>query len=395
MIVSEKMADFARRSSWIRKMFEEGIALKKLHGADRVCDFSLGNPDLPPPGEFNRCLAGLAGKEVPGAHAYMANAGYPETRDIVAARVGAEQGVAVDGASVIMTCGAAGGLNVALKAILNPGDEVIIIAPYFVEYGFYIDNHGGRAVVVESAGDFDLDCGKIAGAISERTRALIINSPNNPSGQVYPAHSLEKLAQVLAAAEKEHGRPICLISDEPYRRIVYDGVEVPPIMGVWPHSIVANSFSKELSIPGERVGYLAVSPAIADYDELIGAMILANRILGFVNSPALMQRVIAGIGEVTADFSHYRRRREIFCKILEDGGLEFIPPQGGFYIFPRSPLDDEVAFCNLLRDEKILAVPGRGFGSPGYFRLAFCVEDEVIRRSAEGFKRAVARALSS
>ncbi len=392
MIVAEKMAGFGRRSSWIRKMFEEGARLKEIYGVDQVCDFSLGNPDLSPPPEFGQRLQSLAASGASGVHAYMANAGYRETREMVAKRIAAEQGVDPGADGVIMTCGAAGAINIALKAILNPGDEVIVVAPYFVEYGFYVDNHGGRAVPVAAGDGFDLDPDAVGAVITEKTRAIIVNSPNNPSGMVYPASTLKRLAAVLASAADRYGRPVFLINDEPYRRIVYDQVEIPAIMDLWPHTMVADSFSKELSIPGERIGYLAVSPAIAEHDDLVNAMILANRILGFVNAPAFMQRAIAALDDVCVDYSPYHRRRDLFSRILRDAGLAFTPPRGGFYFFPRSPIADEVEFCDILRDEKILAVPGRGFGTPGYFRLAFCVNDKVIERSAAGFKRAVERA---
>jgi len=384
MTISRKMLAFAERSSWIRKMFEEGAKLKSQYGAAQVCDFSLGNPDLPPPAEYHQALRQVIAEESPGCHGYMANSGYPEVREAVAGRISLEQGVRIGENEVLMTVGAAGALNVVMKAILDPGDEVIILAPYFVEYGFYVDNHGGTAKIVATAEDFSLDLPAIAAAISQKTKAIIINSPNNPTGRIYATTELEGLGRLLAGA----GQTIYLISDEPYRKIVYDGLSVPSVFAACPNSIIVSSYSKDLSLPGERIGYLAVHPECADKAALIGALTLANRILGFVNAPALMQRVVARLQGVTVETAIYARRRALFCRVLSEAGYEFIPPQGGFYLFPKSPIADDARFAALLAEERILAVPGRGFGAPGYFRLAFCVEDEVIARAAAGFKKA-------
>jgi len=392
MSVSKKMLDFAGRSSWIRRMFEEGTRLKAQYGAENVCDFSLGNPDLPPPPRFGEVLRELVADERPGSHAYMPNGGYPGVRDKVAARISVEQGVEVKGGELLMTCGAAGGLNVVMKAILDPGDEVILLAPYFVEYNFYVDNHGGVTKVVATDGEFNPDPTAIARAITPQTKAIIINSPNNPTGQIYPAATLRAIGDLLDAAQKEHGHAIFLVADEPYRKIVYDGHQVPSVFQAYANSIVVSSYSKDLSLPGERIGFAAVHPQIIDKAALLDAMTLANRILGFVNAPALMQRVVAELQGVTVDGSIYERRRQLFCSILESQGYEFVKPKGAFYIFPQSPLADEVEFIALLRDEKVLAVPGRGFGMPGYFRLAYCVEDAVIERSAAAFGRAMTKA---
>jgi aspartate aminotransferase len=388
MTISTKMIEFGKRGSWIRKMFEEGVRMKSQFGADQVFDFSLGNPDLPPPPEFDITLRALAADTTPGLHAYMPNGGYPFVREKLAARVSGEQGVEITGNDVVMTCGAAGGLNVILKAILNPGDEVILLAPYFVEYGFYIDNHGGVARIVNTTEDFDLDLKKIVGAINPKTKAIIINIPNNPTGQIYSAEAIHKLGHILEAASEKFGA-IYLVADEPYRKIVFNGNTVPSIFKNYRNSIVVSSFSKDLSLPGQRIGFIGCHPEIDSRSELLDAMILANRILGFVNAPALMQRVVAELQEVTVDCSIYARRRELFCRILTECGYEFLPPKGAFYIFPKSPLEDEVEFISILRDNRILAVPGRGFGAPGYFRLAFCVEDQTIERSAEGFAKAM------
>jgi aspartate aminotransferase len=288
-----------------------------------------------------------------------------------------------------MTCGAAGGLNVTLKALLDPGDEVIILTPFFVEYKFYIDNHGGVSKVVSTDDSFDLDLGAIEAAINEKTKAIIINSPNNPTGQIYSRESLAGLGKVLTTASQKNNSTIFLIADEPYRKIVFDNNDVPSIMQAYSNSIVVSSYSKDLSLPGERIGYIALHPEIDEKLPLTGALTLANRILGFVNAPALMQRVVAELQGASVDNSIYTGRREIFCRILADAGYEFMPPKGAFYVFPKSPIADDVEFVSRLKDQKILAVPGRGFGAPGYFRLAFCVDDSVIERSAEGFRKAM------
>lgn len=392
MSISMKMQAFAEKSSWIRKMFEEGTRLKAQYGADKVYDFSLGNPDAPPPPEFYAVMQTRSADRSPGVHSYMPNNGYPFVRQAIAARMSEEQQITVNADDMLMTCGAAGGLNVVMKSLLNPGEEVILLAPYFVEYNFYVDNHGGVSRVVATDAEFKLDLTAIQKAITPRTKAVIVNSPNNPTGQVYSQQALIELGKVLARAGEQHGTVIYLISDEPYRKIIFDGLTVPSIFTAYRNSIIVSSYSKDLSLPGERIGYLAVHPEIADKKPLLGAMNLANRILGFVNAPALMQRVVAELQHVSVDNTIYARRREIFCTILKDAGYVFNPPKGAFYIFVKTPIDDDVRFCAILQDERILAVPGRGFGAPGYIRLAFCVPDQVISGSAEGFARAMTRA---
>ncbi|MDZ7642611.1 MAG: pyridoxal phosphate-dependent aminotransferase [Desulfurivibrio sp.] len=388
MAISRKMAEFAERSSWIRRMFEEGARLKARYGEDEVCDFSLGNPDLPPPPRFAEVLTRLATAGQAGGHGYMPNGGYPEVRAAVAAQLSREQESALSAEEVLMTVGAAGGLNVALKALLDPGDEVLILAPYFVEYHFYIDNHGGIARVVETGEDFGPDPAAVAAAITPRTKAIIINSPNNPTGRIYTAAELRELVEVLEQAPQT----IYLLADEPYRKITFDDHQVPAILPLYRHSMVISSYSKDLSLAGERIGYLAVNPAIADKPALLAALTLANRILGYVNAPALLQKVVAELQGVTVDVGVYRRRRELFCRLLAEAGYHFTPPMGAFYLFPQSPLADDSEFVRLLAAERILAVPGRGFGRPGYFRLSFCVADEVISRAATGFQAAMRKA---
>jgi aspartate aminotransferase len=333
---------------------------------------------LEPPEDFRQALHSVIAESPTGAHGYMANAGYQETRAAVAAYVSQEQGVEVSAEHVVMTCGAAGGLNCILKTLLDPGDEVIVSAPYFVEYGFYADNHGGRIQVVSTREDFSLDLEAIAAAINKRTKVVLINSPNNPTGQVYDRDSLEDLGDLLSS---------------PYRKIVYDGVAVPSILESYPNSIVATSYSKDVSLPGERLGYLVVHPEADQADSLVGGIILANRILGFVNAPALMQRVVQHLQGTCVDVSVYQARRDQFCQGLNDAGYDLIKPRGAFYLFPKSPIPDDVAFVRLLQEENILVVPGSGFGGPGYFRIAYCVDEQTIENAMPGFARARERAL--
>ena len=387
MTISKKIETFMTRSSWIRKMFEEGAMLKARHGPDKVFDFSLGNPNIAPPEKFKGVLQDIAATSVPSDHGYMPNTGYPAVRKKVADYLTQEQETAVSENEVIMTCGAAGALNVALKAILDPDDEVLCPSPYFAEYGFYVDNHGGVFKAVPTKPDFALDLAAISDAVTGKTKALIINSPNNPTGQVYSKESLAELGRILTEKGEAHNRTIYLISDEPYRKIVYDGVEVPGIFPCYENSIIGTSYSKDISLPGERIGFAAVNPKATYKAELLNGMALANRILGFVNAPALMQRVVGELQGETVAISEYAGKRKLLCDGLKDAGYEFNVPKGAFYLFPKSPIEDEVTFVKLLKDELILAVPGSGFGCPGYFRIAFCVDDSTIINALPGFKR--------
>ncbi len=390
--ISKKMLEFMKRASWIRKMFEQGAYLKTKYGADKVCDFSLGNPDLTPPDAFQRTLEQKASDHSRGVHSYMPNAGIPGVRANVAKQVKKDHEVEVGPEHILMTCGAAGGLNIIFKAILNPGEEVVVPSPYFVEYGFYVDNHQGKLVPVKTRPNFSLDLDAIENAITPATKAVLLNSPNNPTGVVYSSEELDSLATLLTEAGSRIGHTIYLVSDEPYRRLTFSGNTVPPFLSKYPDSIVTTSFSKDLSVPGERIGYVAVNPAATDCQALLGALTLANRILGFVNAPALMQRVIGEVLDACVDVGVYQRRRDLFAQILEEAGYEFVMPQGAFYFFPKSPIPDDTKFVAILQEELILAVPGAGFGCPGHFRIAFCVQDEVIERSRRGFKSAMEKA---
>ncbi len=378
MPTAKKIEGFCERSSWIRRMFEEGDRLKAIHGCENVFDFSLGNPNVEPPVEFQRVLEELVHDPAPGLHGYMPNAGYTEAREAVAQYLTDDQRVDVPAANVVMTCGAGGALNVILKAILDPGDEVIVPNPYFVEYSFYVDNHGGVLKPVDTTADFGLDLEAIEAAIGKSTRAILINSPNNPTGRVYPAESLSRLGELLRRKCVETGRIIHLVSDEPYRRIVYDGVRVPAVMAAYENSLIASSYSKELSLAGERIGYLAAHPAIPCVETLMEGLILANRILGFVNAPALMQRAVTRLQGVGVDLSLYERNRRVLYEALADAGYRVTLPEGAFYLFPRSPVEDDVAFARELLEHQVLVVPGVGFGAPGYFRMAYCTAPDVV-----------------
>lgn len=391
MSVAKKISAVMQQSSWIRKMFEEGARLKAQHGADKVFDFSLGNPNVAPPEKFHETLRDAVTSCGLGDHCYMPQTGFPQVCDAVAAYLAEEQGVATECADVVMTCGAAGALNVILKALLDPGDEVIVPTPCFVEYRFYVDNHGGVIRMVPTHEDFTLDLKAIEAAITDKTKAVLINSPNNPTGQIYAAQSLEQLGGLLAARGQALGRTIYLISDEPYRKIVFDGRQVPSIFQAYPESIIATSYSKDLSIPGERIGYAAVNPAATYKAEIRAGLTLANRVLGFVNAPALMQRVIACLQGASVDMGEYRRKRDLLCDGLADAGYDFIRPPGAFYLFPQTPIADDVAFVQELQQELILTVPGSGFAGPGHFRIAFCVEDQTIVNALPGFGRVMAK----
>ena len=389
MTISKKISEIIAGSSFIRKMFEEGAELKAKYGAENVYDFSLGNPNLPPPERFNEALIDAVSTCGLGDHCYMPNTGFPVVCGSVAEYLSVEQQAPVTDKDILMTCGASGALNVALKAVLDPGDEVLTPVPCFVEYKFYADNHGGVLKKVSTTPDFHLDMDAIEAAISEKTKAFLINSPNNPTGQVYTEESLQALGKILQRKSNEFNRTIYLISDEPYRKIVYDGVKVPSIFAAYKDSIIGTSYSKDISIPGERIGFVAVNPAATFKSELIGAMTVANRILGFVNAPALMQRVIACIQGMSVDISVYQRKRDMLCEALGSYGYEFIIPPGTFYLFPKSPISDDIKFVNALKEERILVVPGTGFDGPGHFRIAFCVADDTIKNSLEGFKKAI------
>ncbi len=395
MPIADAIREAQIKGSFIRKMFEEGDLLKKRYGADKVFDFSIGNPDIEPPSEFHRVLVRMTGEDAKGSHGYMANAGYPAVRSALAKKASREHGVEIGGDSVIMSVGAAGALNVVLKSILNPGDEVVVPKPFFVEYGSYIGNHGGRMVLVPTKDDFDLDVPALAAALTPKTAAVLINSPHNPTGRVYPASTIAALAAALRAHGEKTGRYPYLLADEPYREIVYEGREVPGILSAYEESLVVTSYSKSLSLPGERIGYIAVAPGMRDRAEMLGALAYATRVLGYVNAPALMQRIVAELTEARVDVGVYARRRDVFKSVLDEAGIEYAEPEGAFYLFCRVPAKkdgkpsaDDMGFVDVLKEHLILGVPGTGFGGPGWIRLAYCVDEKIIEASRAAFKAA-------
>jgi aspartate aminotransferase len=388
MAIAMKIAGHISKSSWIRKMFEEGERLRQEFGADKIYDFTLGNPDVEPPEAFQRELLELAQNPLPGMHRYMNNAGYTETRAAVAAKLTKDSGVDVTDKHVIMTCGAGGALNVVLKTILNPGEEVIILAPFFVEYKFYIDNHGGVPVEVWTNHDtFQLDIDAIAKAITSRTRAILICSPNNPTGVIYPEESLRKLGEVLNKIHRDNGHLIYVISDEPYARIAFDGKHVPNIFPLIKSSIIVTSHSKDLALPGERIGYLAANPRMETVMQFMEGAVFSNRVLGFVNAPALMQRLVAKLQDESVDIAEYQAKRDLLVNALTAMGFNMVTPDGAFYLFPTSPLADDVEFVKTAQKHHILLVPGAGFGAPGYFRIAYCVDKGIIERSLPAWSK--------
>ena len=390
-VVSAEIKNQMASASWIRKMFEKGIELKKKVGADKVFDFSLGNPDIPPPAKLHDAMVALADEVVkPMGVGYCPNSGYPPFRVALADHLSRQQGVELATEDVVVTCGAAGALTSFFRATLEPGDEVICPAPYFVEYGSYCGHFGGTLKAIPSlAPDFRPDVAAIEKAITPRTRAILFNSPNNPTGAVYAPAAVKALADLVNRVNEGRERALFLISDEPYRFLAYDGAEVPPVLPMSPYAVVMGSFSKNLSFAGERIGFVAISPTMPDAALLSAAITMTVRTLGFVNAPILGQKLAMSLLGEEADRSIYVRRREMICKVLDDAGLKYMRPQGAFYVFPEAPAGDDVKFVNHLLSENILAVPGSGFGLKGHFRLSYSVEDRVISGSAEAWKRAV------
>ena len=386
MAISAKVSGFMEKSSWIRKMFEEGMSLKQQFGEENVFDLSLGNPVIEPPDKVQAALVQAAKDISPGLHRYMPNAGLQDVREAVAKTLSNECKVSISANDLVMVCGAAGGLNITLKTLLDNEDEVLIFAPYFVEYLFYADNHGGKAVAVKTHDDFTLDMDALKDALNEKTKAVIVNSPNNPTGVVYSREELQQLAEILKVHSEETGKTVYLISDDPYQKITFDGVEAVNILELYENSIYITSHSKDIALPGERIGFVAVHPKCEDAGILMAGLIFSNRVLGFVNAPALIQRVIKNVQGVTVDVEQYKKKRDFLYGELTRIGYDVVKPQGAFYFFPKSPIDDEVEFSRKLAEKKVLVVPGRGFGCPGYFRISYCLPDSVIEGSIAGFE---------
>jgi len=374
-------------SSWIRAMFEEGEKLKKQYGDTDIFDFTLGNPITEPPKALKEELIRIVSSDVRGMHRYMTNSGYEEVREQIAGFHRAKTKLDFTRDHVVMTVGSAGGLNVVLKSILDPADEIIVPRPYFVEFRFYIENHGGVMKLVDTRDNFHLDIEKIEKAITSKTKAIIINSPNNPTGVVYREEELRELSRLLNEKRKK-GQRIYIVADEAYRKIIYDGISFPNLFKLYDETIIVTSHSKDLALPGERIGYITISPLIKNAQSLIDATIFSNRILGFINAPAIMQKLVGKFQGNSVDIMDYQKKRDTIYSILLDSGLEVVKPMGAFYIFPKSPVKDDVKFVRTLQKHHILAVPGVGFGKQGYFRLAYCVELDVIERSRQYFQEA-------
>ena len=389
--ISSKIDHFMKAGSFIRKMFEEGAAMKAKYGNENVFDFSIGNPMGNPPKKFIDGLRAVIDTPIPGKHSYMPNSGYPHVRENLAAVLATDLNAPLEAKHLIMTVGAAGALNVALKSVVNAGETILIFAPFFVEYKFYADNVGARCEVVETDSEFNIDIDAVEKALKPGVKAMIVNTPNNPTGRVYPRDTLMALGRLVDRKSEEFGHPIYIISDEPYKRIVYGDVDVTSLFDISPNTIICTSYSKELCIPGERLGYIAVNPRCEGAQKIIDAATFCNRILGFVNAPALMQRALGENPGESVDITGYTENRNLLLNELTAMGYSIIPPEGAFYLFPKSPIADDVAFVDELKKEKVLVVPGTGFGRSGYFRISYCVTRDAIERSLPGFKRAIDR----
>ena len=375
-------------SSWIRKMFEEGVELKKKFGIENVYDFSLGNPNLDPPDIFFENLKKLDKNTESNIHGYMPNSGFESTRNAVARKLSKESASKLGPEDIVMTVGAAGALNVILHSILDPDDEVVIFKPFFPEYQFYVDNHQGVSVFCDYNENFEPSMESFKSLINKKTKAIILNSPNNPTGITYSANTIHKIVNLVKEYEKKLSSEIYIISDEPYRYLEYENNEQPFITTIFERGIIATSFSKDLSLAGERIGYLAINPENQNKETLISALNFSNRTLGFVNAPAIAQRLVENSINSLSNLEIYKSKRDLMFNNLKSFGYEIVKPTGGFYLFPKSPIDD-IEFCNLLKKEKILVVPGSGFGAPNFFRISYSVKDEVIDKSLKGFEKVI------
>jgi len=387
-MISKQMQDQVQNSSVIRAMFEEGKRLAAIHGAENVFDFSLGNPSVETPDEVKAAIIEIIDAEdAMSVHGYMNNSGYEEVRDAIAKSINAKFATAFTQKNILMTVGAAGGLNVILKSLLNPQDEVITFAPFFGEYRSYVTNYAGVLVIVTAnTKDFQPNLEAFKDKITPQTKAVIINSPNNPTGVIYSEDTIIKLSDILREKQNEFATDIYLISDEPYRELAYDQVEVPYLTKYYANTIIGYSFSKSLSLPGERIGYLVIPDEVADFENIVSAANIATRILGFVNAPSLFQRVIAKCLDAKVDLEAYNRNRELLYNSLSSYGYQCIKPEGAFYMFVKAPIENDVDFCSLAKQKNILIVPGSSFGCPGYIRIAYCVAYKTIEKSLPGFK---------
>ncbi|OQX85700.1 aspartate aminotransferase [candidate division KSB1 bacterium 4484_87] len=388
-MVSQYISHAMEKSSWIRRMFEVGAELKRIHGPGNVFDLSLGNPIIEPPQKFFEVMEDISRQTKSGLHRYMPNAGFPEVREKIANHLTKKNILKTDGKHVIMSCGAGGGINVILRTLLDQGDEVIILAPFFSEYQFYVRNHHGKVVIAETDEHFNIDIEKLEKKMNKKTKAIIINNPNNPTGKVYDKETVQKFVDFMHEKQKKCKRPIYIISDEPYREIVYDDVEVPPICQMYENSFLVYSWSKSLAIPGDRIGYIAVNPEMEHAQKVVDGLIFCTRVLGFVNAPAIMQLAVGELLDTTVDIDFYERKKKLLFQRLTAAGYEIEEPKGTFYMFPKAPGGDDLAFTERAKDEKVLIVPGVGFGRGGHFRISYCTDDRTIENACDRLEKIV------
>jgi aspartate aminotransferase len=388
-MISDKMKSLVANSSTIRAMFEEGKRLSEIYGEENVFDYSIGNPNVEPPERIKEVIFEILNEETPNlVHGYMNNSGYEDVRSKISDFLNQKHNLALTKNNIIMTCGAAGGLNIILKSILNPDDEVVTFSPYFGEYGNYVQNFNGKLVICPTNTEtFEPDLKALSEVITSKTKALIINNPNNPTGVIYSEKTIQDLSNLLNKKQKELNTTIYLISDEPYREIVYDNVNVPCLLKYYDNTFIGYSYSKSLSLPGERIGYVVVNSLIDDFNEMISSLNIANRILGFVNAPSLFQRVIAKSLDSEVDVSIYKRNRDLLYNHLISLGFTCVKPQGAFYLFPKSPIEDDKKFCEDAKQFNLLLVPGSAFGCPGHVRLSYCISYEKIKNSLQAFDK--------
>ncbi|MBC8184751.1 pyridoxal phosphate-dependent aminotransferase [candidate division KSB1 bacterium] len=382
-MISHYIIHAMRASSWIRKMFETGTELKRKYGAENVFDLSLGNPIIEPPEEFFSQLKKLSEDKTSGKHRYMPNAGFNEVREKISVHLTEEGILESEMGHIVMSCGAGGGINVILRTLLDQGDEVIVLAPFFSEYQFYVRNHHGKVVVAETDENFRIDLNELENKMNKKTKAIILNSPNNPTGVVYPKKDLKELVDFLHLQQKKYNEDIYLISDEPYREIVFDNLTAPSVVPMYENSFLVYSWSKSLAIPGNRIGYIAVNPHMHHIKQVIGGLIFCTRVLGFVNANAIMQLAVNELLNTTIDVSYYENKKKYIYQTLTDAGYDIVKPTGTFYMFPKAPGGDDLGFVEKAKENRVLVVPGVGFGRKGYFRISYCTDDRTIQKACE------------